>query len=92
MPLVLVRRTFIKHSKGRVAACVRGVAPCSCRMLVQDLGELQQGFWCVAPCPNSPASHGLIVGRVDMEELAGKRAKKKRFLTLIASKCIMTNK
>ena len=36
MPLVLVRRTFIKHSKGRVAACVRGVAPCSCRMPVLE--------------------------------------------------------
>ena len=34
MPLVLVGRAFIKHSKGRVAACVRGVAPCSCRMPV----------------------------------------------------------
>lgn len=36
MPLVLVWRAFIKHSKGRVAACVRGVAPCSCRMLVLE--------------------------------------------------------
>ena len=60
-------------------------------MLVQDLGELQQGLWFAAPCPNSPASHGLTVGRVDIKELAGERATKKRFLTLVASKCIMAN-
>jgi len=46
-------------------------------MPVQDLGELQQGLWCAAPRPNSPASHGLTVGWVDIKELAGERATKK---------------